>query len=191
MTHRHLIQIHSSLSLRAVTRSSRSGFASNRWTNHESPITSQSASVRDGYVELPYTLPQDSTLFLLLRETTPEIWMRKLDWIAEHGGMVLLDTHPDYMSFDGSPQTATEYPAALYREFLTYVKTRYAGEYWHALPKEVARHVVQIRSSRTSVREYDELACPTRLAGCAADASQSCSSRTILRILGPEERPRH
>jgi glycosyltransferase involved in cell wall biosynthesis len=129
-------------------------------TNHQSPITNRSASARTGYVELPYTLPQDSTLFLLLRETTPEIWMRKLDWIAEHGGMVLLDAHPDYMSFGGSPQTAKEYPAALYREFLTYVKTKYAGEYWHALPQEVAGHVIQIRSSRTSVRKCDELASP-------------------------------
>ena len=122
---------------------------------HES--TSASSS-RAGYVELPYTLPQDSTLFLVLRESTPEIWMRKLDWIAQHGGMVLLDVHPDYMSFDGSPQTTTEYPVALYREFLDYVKTRYAGEYWHALPKEVAAHIMQMRSSKTSSREYDELA---------------------------------
>ena len=111
-----------------------------------------------GYVELPYTLPQDSTLFLVLRETTPEIWIRKLDWVAQHGGMVLLDAHPDYMSFNGSRQTSTEYPAALYREFLTYVKTNYASEYWHALPKEVARHVNQIRSSKISFRDYDELA---------------------------------
>jgi len=111
-----------------------------------------------GYVELPYTLPQDSTLFLVLRETTPEIWMRKLDWVAQHGGMVLLDAHPDYMAFNGSRHTTTEYPAALYREFLTYVRTRYAGEYWHALPKEVAGYVNQIRSSKTSFREYDELA---------------------------------
>src|SRR5260370_15609527 len=51
-----------------------------------------------GYVELPYTLPQDSTLFLLLREKTPDIWMRKLDWIADHGGMDLILTHPDYMT---------------------------------------------------------------------------------------------
>ena len=124
------------------------------------PVTltfSHSAGRAGGYVELPYTLPQDSTLFLLLRETTPDIWMRKLDWIAEHGGMVLLDTHPDYMSFDGSPQTATEYPVAFYREFLTYLKTRYAGEYWHALPNEVARHVVRIRSSGMSVRNGHQL----------------------------------
>jgi glycosyltransferase involved in cell wall biosynthesis len=122
---------------------------------HESTTASSS---RAGYVELPYTLPQDSTLFLVLRESTPEIWMRKLDWIAQHGGMVLLDVHPDYMAFNGSPQTTTQYPVALYREFLDYVKTRYAGEYWHALPKEVAAHVIQIRSSKTSSREYDELA---------------------------------
>jgi glycosyltransferase involved in cell wall biosynthesis len=94
-----------------------------------------------GYVELPYTLPQDSTLFLVLRETTPEIWMRKLDWVAQHGGMVLLDSHPDYMAFDGSSQSTTRYPVSLYKEFLTYVKTTYAGQYWHALPKQVARYV--------------------------------------------------
>jgi hypothetical protein len=100
----------------------------------------QSGSL-DGYVELPYTLPQDSTLFLLLREATPEIWVRKLNWIAKHGGMVLLDVHPDYMSFDTSRQTSTQYPVTLYREFLHYVKTRYAAEYWHVLPKQVASYV--------------------------------------------------
>src|SRR5436853_2459612 len=52
-----------------------------------------------GYVELPYTLPQDSTLFLLLRETSIDIWKRKLDWVAEHGGMALVTVHPDYINF--------------------------------------------------------------------------------------------
>ena len=122
---------------------------------HESTTDSPS---RGGYVELPYTLPQDSTLFLVLRETTPEIWMRKLDWIARHGGMVLVDAHPDYMSFGRSRPTTTKYAVALYREFLTHVKTRYAGEYWHALPREVAAHIIRIRSSTTSSREYEELA---------------------------------
>ena len=106
-----------------------------------------------GYVELPYTLPQDSTLFLVLREATPEIWFRKLDWIAQHGGMVLVNVHPDYMSFSKSRRAPTEYPAELYREFLTYVKTKYAGEYWHALPKEVAEYVTQIRSSKASISD--------------------------------------
>jgi hypothetical protein len=91
-----------------------------------------------GYVELPYTLPQDSTLFLLLREKSPEIWMRKLDWVAQHGGMVLVNVHPDYVRFgiEGSP--AGTYPVSFYRELLHYVSTRYAGQYWQALPRQVA-----------------------------------------------------
>ena len=36
--------------------------------------------------ELPYTLPQDFTLFLLLREQTPDIWLQKIDWIASMAG---------------------------------------------------------------------------------------------------------
>jgi glycosyltransferase involved in cell wall biosynthesis len=124
-------------------------------TNHQRSTINPSS---EGYVELPYTLPQDSTLFLVLRETTPEIWMRKLDWIAEHSGMALLDTHPDYMSFNGSQRKATEYPSELYHEFLAYLKTKYTGQYWHALPKEVARHIIHIRSSKTTFRDQDELA---------------------------------
>jgi glycosyltransferase involved in cell wall biosynthesis len=121
--------------------------------DHRSNTVSSSTG---GYVELPYTLPQDSTLFLVLRETTAEIWMRKVDWIVEHGGMTLLDVHPDYMSFSDSRQTAKEYPVALYREFLTYVKTAYAGQYWQALPKEVARHVTRSHSAEASVRQHSE-----------------------------------
>ena len=115
------------------------------------------SSFSDGYVELPYTLPQDSTLYLVLREETPEIWIRKLDWIAQHGGMALLDTHPDYMSFGRSRQHRTDYPAELYREFLAYAKAKYADQYWHALPKDVARYVNHIRSSQTTRRENGDL----------------------------------
>src|SRR6266542_2127973 len=45
-----------------------------------------------GYVELPYTLPQDSTLFLLLGERTPELWFEKLDWVASHSGLPRVQT---------------------------------------------------------------------------------------------------
>ena len=58
-----------------------------------------------GYVELPYTLPQDFTLFIILREESIDIWKKKLAWIAENGGMALLNTHPDYMSFKGITTT--------------------------------------------------------------------------------------
>jgi glycosyltransferase involved in cell wall biosynthesis len=92
-----------------------------------------------GFVELPYTLPQDSTLFLLLDETTPEIWQRKLDWIARHGGMALLDAHPDYMNFNGSGRRFDEYPCTRFGEFLEYVSQKFKGQYWHATPREVAQ----------------------------------------------------
>jgi len=91
-----------------------------------------------GYVELPYTLPQDSTLFLLLREKSPEIWLRKLDWVAQNGGMVLVNVHPDYLRFSGDRESASTFPASFYRQLLDYVRTRYAGQYWQALPRQVA-----------------------------------------------------
>jgi len=90
-----------------------------------------------GYVELPYTLPQDFTLFVLMRKDNTEIWKTKLDWIAEHGGMALLLVHPDYISFSGK-RGISEYPPDYYKTFLEYVKKRYEGQYWNALPREVA-----------------------------------------------------
>jgi glycosyltransferase involved in cell wall biosynthesis/peptidoglycan/xylan/chitin deacetylase (PgdA/CDA1 family) len=93
-----------------------------------------------GYVEMPYTLPQDFTLFVLFRERTVDIWKRKLDWLARHGGMVLINTHPDYMCFNGARPGRDEYPVHYYEEFLNYVKQRYAGQYWDALPRDVAAY---------------------------------------------------
>ena len=92
------------------------------------------------FVELPYTLPQDSTLFLVLRETGNEVWKRKLDWIAERGGMAFVIVHPDYMAIEG-PAKSSEYRAELYEDFLQYVRKRYSQEAWFALPREVAEHV--------------------------------------------------
>jgi glycosyltransferase involved in cell wall biosynthesis len=87
---------------------------------------------------LPYTLPQDSTLFLVFREPTPKIWLQKLDWIAEHGGLALVNIHPDYMDLTGNHGTNREYAAALYAELLRHVSRKYAGEFWHPLPRELA-----------------------------------------------------
>jgi len=95
-----------------------------------------------GYLELPYTLPQDSTLFLLLSEKTTEIWRRKLDWIAQHGGMAFINTHPDYMALAGARPKAWEYPIAFYNELLNYIRSRYPGEYWPALPRQVAAYLL-------------------------------------------------
>jgi len=95
-----------------------------------------------GYVELPYTLVQDFTLFGVLRERTIDIWKRKVDWVAENGGMVLLNTHPDYMCFGGPPDR-DEFPVALYEELLRYVREEYGERYWPALPREVANYYRQ------------------------------------------------
>jgi glycosyltransferase involved in cell wall biosynthesis len=91
-----------------------------------------------GFVELPYTLPQDHTLFILMREKNIDIWKRKLNWIAEKGGMALLITHPDYMSFNATSRKIDEYPAEYYEEFLKYVKSEYGESYWLVRPQEVA-----------------------------------------------------
>jgi len=98
-----------------------------------------------GYVELPYTLPQDHTLFVIMKDRDIDIWKKKLDWIAERGGMALLNTHPDYMNFGGSPLCLEQYPVRFYREFLEYVRRKYEGLYWHSLPKEVARFVTKMQ----------------------------------------------
>ncbi|MGA2243430.1 MAG: glycosyltransferase [Verrucomicrobiota bacterium] len=91
-----------------------------------------------GYVELPYTLPQDSTMFLVLQETTFDIWQRKLAWVARRGGMALLNVHPDYVDFDGTRNSSSEYPVARYEKFLQHINSNYAGLFWNALPREVA-----------------------------------------------------
>lgn len=91
-----------------------------------------------GYVELPYTLPQDFLLYIIMRETNIDIWKKKLDWIVEKGGMALFIAHPDYMNFDGDESCYDEYPVSFYGQFLSYIKERYEGAYWNALPREVA-----------------------------------------------------
>jgi len=48
------------------------------------PYWVQNGSKQKGYVELPYTLPQDHLLYVILQEKNINIWKLKLDWIAEH-----------------------------------------------------------------------------------------------------------
>ncbi len=95
-----------------------------------------------GYVELPYTLPQDSTLFLILREPSPAIWLHKFDWVARHGGMALVNVHPDYVRFPGEALGHATYPADHYRRLLEHVRPHLTTDAWHPLPKDVAQFVV-------------------------------------------------
>jgi hypothetical protein len=107
---------------------------------------------RAGYVELPYTLSQDSTLFLVLRETTSEIWLRKLAWVAGKGGMAMVNVHPDYLAFAGDSPKNTSFPASYYRDLLRHVRDDYSGAYWPALPREVANFASQNLSAASAPR---------------------------------------
>lgn len=116
-----------------------------------------------GFLELPYTLPQDSTLFLVLREPSARLWHEKLAWIAAQRGMAFVTTHPDYIAF-GRDCPPRQYPIRHYRDFLADVRTRHAGRYWHALPRDVARYA---RSHREALPRRTVLgsAQPPRPAG--------------------------
>jgi len=80
------------------------------------------------FLELPYTLPQDYTMFGLFGETSPRIWLEKIDFLEKYHGMALLIVHPDYSGQGTLKQ--------IYELFLRKIKER--GGYWHALPGEVA-----------------------------------------------------
>ena len=64
------------------------------------PFLVERKNGKPGYVELPYTLDQDFTLFILMKESSPQIWIDKLNWIAKNGGMALVIIHPDYLNFN-------------------------------------------------------------------------------------------
>jgi glycosyltransferase involved in cell wall biosynthesis len=111
---------------------------------NSSPIRNPQSAIRNedkprsGYVELPYTLPQDSTLFILLKQQNIEIWKKKLAWIVEKGGMALLNTHPDYMRIRSTASSLHNFPVGYYKEFLEFIQSNYKGNFWSCLPSEVA-----------------------------------------------------
>jgi hypothetical protein len=78
-------------------------------------------------VELPITLPQDHTLFVILRRDG-RLWHEKADHLRRRGGMALLIVHPDYMVEDE--------PLAAYAEFLDAYRDDATA--WKALPHEVS-----------------------------------------------------
>lgn len=105
------------------------------------PFIVQKKASHRPFVELPYTLPQDFLVFILLQDQDGDIWKKKLDWIAQKKGMALLITHPDYMCFGGESRY-DEYPAEKYSEFLDHVNANYAGRFLNPLPADVARQVM-------------------------------------------------
>ncbi len=103
------------------------------------PFWVEGKDERPGYVELPYTLVQDFTLFILMKEESPAIWIDKLDWISKNGGMVLVNVHPDYLNFENK-RKLEQFPISYYSDFLKFVKENYNGKYWNELPLEVAAY---------------------------------------------------
>lgn len=81
------------------------------------------------FVELPYTLVQDHTLMVTLGETTPRLWLEKVDFIKQYCGMALVNAHPDYL--------LTPTHLMIYEDFLRQMSQM--NDYWHALPRDVAR----------------------------------------------------
>jgi hypothetical protein len=79
-------------------------------------------------VELPITLAQDHTLFVILGQRDERAWIEKADYLRSREGMALLITHPDYM-VDSAPRAA-------YKRFLE----AFADDsgMWRALPREVS-----------------------------------------------------
>ncbi|MFX0134318.1 MAG: hypothetical protein ACFFDN_11810, partial [Candidatus Hodarchaeota archaeon] len=102
------------------------------------PFIVKENSTQHHYVELPYTLPQDFTLFVILKEKNIDVWKNKLNWIVENGGMALVCVHPDYMNFSRARLKAEEYPADYYLNFLQYIINNFKDQYWHVLPKDLS-----------------------------------------------------
>jgi peptidoglycan/xylan/chitin deacetylase (PgdA/CDA1 family) len=82
-------------------------------------------------VELPYTLPQDFSLFTLLRHRSPQLWLTQVDRIVNEHGLIQAVTHPD-PGYLGDPVNRGRYD-----EFLEVLSER--NEIWKPLPREVAR----------------------------------------------------
>lgn len=82
------------------------------------------------FVELPYTLPQDHTIFYVLKQNDISIWKNKIEWIIKNNGMILLLTHPDYLKENKHFK--------IYEDLLIYLSS--LNNYWHCLPKEMSEY---------------------------------------------------
>lgn len=150
-----------------------------------------------GFAELPYTLPQDSTLYLILREPTPQIWFEKLDWIASAGGMALLNVHPDYLQFPDEAPRPQSYPVGNYLSLLERVREKYLSEAWLALPREVAAHTarhrpihVVRRQRRICLITYSFYERDTRVLRYGEALAQRGDEVEVLALRAGEQTPR-
>ncbi|MCX6977745.1 MAG: glycosyltransferase [Verrucomicrobia bacterium] len=95
------------------------------------------------YLELPYTLPQDSTLFLVKEASTIDIWKEKLAWIATHHGMALVNIHPDYIQFPHDSPTPETYPLQHVTDLLTHLRSQFTPPPWNPTPRDLTTWFTQ------------------------------------------------
>jgi hypothetical protein len=81
-----------------------------------------------GTIELPMTLVQDHTLFVILQRPDEKVWLQKAEYLKQQGGMALALTHPDYLD------RASRLGA--YQRLLSSFSED--GTAWRALPREVS-----------------------------------------------------
>jgi peptidoglycan/xylan/chitin deacetylase (PgdA/CDA1 family) len=81
-------------------------------------------------VELPYTLPQDHTLFTVLGKTTVDDWLAQVDAIERRHGLIQCLSHPD-PGYLGDPDKR-----AIYAELLDALAER--AQLWKPLPRDLA-----------------------------------------------------
>jgi peptidoglycan/xylan/chitin deacetylase (PgdA/CDA1 family) len=123
------------------------------------------------FVELPYTLPQDHTLFIALGERDCRIWKAKFDHVTRLGGMALLITHPDYL--DPGPRLDA------YRGLLEHA--REAEGVWQALPRQVAAWWRERDQSK-----LEASACGGwQINGPAAECGRAAAFRTAMHATPP------
>jgi hypothetical protein len=83
-----------------------------------------------GTVELPYTLPQDHTLFTVLRHRSAAVWLEQVSAITRRFGLVECLSHPDPGYLGDRDKRA------LYAELLDAL-VELPG-IWNTLPRDVA-----------------------------------------------------
>lgn len=106
-------------------------------------------------VELPITLPQDHTVFTILRHDDGQVWLDKAADVRARGGMALVLTHPDYAAAD---QRVVDGYRALLESYGNDATA------WHALPRDVA---AWWRRRAASGIEQDETGLGWRVTGPA------------------------
>jgi len=125
-------------------------------------------------VELPYTLPQDYTLFTLLRHRSIGLWLEQSERLVRNNGLIQCVTHPDD-GYLGDPINR-----GLYKEFLVAMAER--QEIWRALPRDVADwwrerdgggERVLVGTMRIAERHEDVAFVPPSLATTAPTTSRA------------------